>query len=82
LRLQIHTNLADVTALIGAGTNAVAELQALTFSATPTRAQVQALRNECIDVVRLLLDTLRELKDSNQAAQDARRILGALYKEE
>jgi hypothetical protein len=82
LRLQIATNIADTAALIATGTNAIAELQALTFSTTPTRAQVQALRNEVVDTTRILNDSLRELKDANQAMQHMRRVLGALYKEE
>jgi septal ring factor EnvC (AmiA/AmiB activator) len=61
---------------------AIAELQALTFSTTPTRAQVQALRNEVVDTQRILNDSLRELKDANQSLQDVRRILGALYMKE
>jgi len=82
LRLQIATNIADTAALIATGTNAIAELQALTFSTTPTKAQVTALRNEVVDATRILNDSLRELKDANQAMQDVRRVLGALYKEE
>jgi len=82
LRLQVATNIADATALIAAGTNAIAELQALTFSTTPTKAQVTALRNEVVDVTRILNDSLRELKDAHQVMQDLRRVLVALYKEE
>jgi hypothetical protein len=75
LRTSITNDLARADASISQSTQIVARVQALTFSTTPTRAQVQALQAQVLELSRLVRDLSRADKEQLQTDRKLRRAI-------